>query len=188
MKNILFYLCCMLSFTACNNAKTEPTQQTYIPTPTGLEGIQKSATSASSATQSQGNNGALNPAHGAPGHRCDIAVGAPLNSSPAQTNTTTQAPVTQATTTAPVPTTANNQKLNPAHGQPGHKCEIAVGAPLDSKPTQAPAVTPQVAPQTTTKTSTPAATPVLNEKGQRLNPAHGQPGHKCEIAVGAPLI
>jgi len=26
---------------------------------------------------------ALNPAHGQPGHRCDIAVGAPLNSAPA---------------------------------------------------------------------------------------------------------
>jgi hypothetical protein len=69
----------------------------------------------------------MNPAHGQPGHRCDIAVGAPLNSKPTQ----------QTATTA----TANNQPvqqvapgMNPPHGQPGHRCDIAVGAPLDSKP------------------------------------------------------
>jgi len=26
--------------------------------------------------------------------------------------------------------------VNPAHGQPNHRCDIAVGAPLNSKPTQ----------------------------------------------------
>lgn len=52
---------------------------------------------------------ALNPAHGAPGHRCDIAVGQPLDSKP-------------------VP--QNNANINPPHGQPGHRCDIAVGAPL----------------------------------------------------------
>jgi hypothetical protein len=26
--------------------------------------------------------------------------------------------------------------MNPSHGQPGHRCDIAVGAPLNSKPTQ----------------------------------------------------
>lgn len=29
----------------------------------------------------------MNPAHGQPGHRCDVAVGAPLNSAPAKTTT-----------------------------------------------------------------------------------------------------
>ncbi|MFI5129511.1 MAG: hypothetical protein ACHQFX_05945 [Chitinophagales bacterium] len=106
----------------------------------------------------------LNPAHGQPGHRCEIAVGAPLDSKPAQTTTTTSLP------TPPVATTA---ALNPAHGQPGHRCEIAVGAPLDSKPAQ---------PTTTTSLPSP---PVATSAG--LNPAHGQPGHRCEIAVGAPL-
>ena len=28
-------------------------------------------------------------------------------------------------------TTASNLKINPAHGQPGHRCDLAVGAPLD---------------------------------------------------------
>jgi hypothetical protein len=67
----------------------------------------------------------MNPPHGQPNHRCDIAVGAPLNSKPAPANTqatnatTQQAPVTintqqaqQTTTTAP--------GMNPPHGQPNH--------------------------------------------------------------------
>ena len=83
----------------------------------------------------------LNPEHGKPGHRCDIAVGAPLTNAPA-TNTT------QTITSANVP--ANNVDvkpitpnvseivpgMNPQHGQPGHRCDIAVGAPLNSKPKQ----------------------------------------------------
>ncbi|MEI9909110.1 MAG: hypothetical protein WDO71_05235 [Bacteroidota bacterium] len=40
--------------------------------------------------------------------------------------------VTPATTSNPVSTAG----LNPAHGQPGHRCDISVGAPLDSKPAQ----------------------------------------------------
>lgn len=83
----------------------------------------------------------LNPAHGQPGHRCDIAVGAPLNSAPA-TATQPQATISNATqpTTISAPampvTPASaapadpNAKLNPAHGQPGHDCAIPVGAPL----------------------------------------------------------
>lgn len=52
----------------------------------------------------------LNPPHGEPGHRCDIAVGAPLGGNNPMNNTATN--------------------LNPPHGQPGHRCDIAVGAPL----------------------------------------------------------
>ncbi len=78
----------------------------------------------------------LNPAHGEPGHRCDISVGAPLNSAPSATSA--PAPQPQVVTTASQPITAPatttpanpNAKLNPAHGQPGHDCSIAVGAPL----------------------------------------------------------
>ena len=71
---------------------------------------------------------ALNPAHGMPNHRCDIAVGAPLNSAP-KINVTA-APRLQ-TPTLPLPTQgAYASGTNPAHGQPGHDCSIAVGAPL----------------------------------------------------------
>lgn len=91
----------------------------------------------------------------------------------------------------PVPASASTA-LNPAHGQPGHRCDIAVGAPLNSPAAQpAPAVTPV---QTAPVQSAPSnellprkATPVNGVSATGLNPAHGQPGHRCDIAVGAPL-
>lgn len=82
----------------------------------------------------------LNPAHGQPGHRCDIPVGSPLNSKPEQPAVTTisQPSATQAPATPVINTTPGTgvalPGLNPAHGQPGHRCDIAVGAPLNSKP------------------------------------------------------
>lgn len=103
---------------------------------------------------------------------------------------TTTAPVqpSKPAVTQPAPAAnTTNVALNPAHGQPGHRCDIAVGAPLNSAPAAAnkpPAPTPsapivmptQPAPSTGTGTATGP-----------LNPAHGQPGHRCDIAVGAPL-
>ncbi len=157
------------------------------------------------------NTSGLNPAHGQPGHKCEVAVGAPLNSAPTATTTnakpaiqnqviTTSAPtVTSTSSTPPVKVAAG---MNPAHGQPGHKCEIAVGAPLNSAPattTTSPTTTPTVNSNVTPGSITPsiinttptittpttASTPAKVAPG--MNPAHGQPGHKCEIAVGAPL-
>lgn len=93
------------------------------------------------ANNTNASSGKLNPAHGQPGHRCDIAVGQPLNS-PAKSNTTVPAanvtpvnnplPAQPATTqpSSPFPGTGTTAKLNPAHGQPGHDCSIAVGQPL----------------------------------------------------------
>ena len=78
--------------------------------------------------------------------------------------------------------------MNPAHGQPGHRCDIEVGAPLDSKPTQ-PAQMQQSAPSAAPvqiQGAKPATAPAANTTG-KVNPAHGQPGHDCTIAVGAPL-
>ena len=86
---------------------------------------------------------ALNPQHGEPGHRCDIAVGAPLNAPAAgtiQPGVPTTAP--SATVAAATPDTKKvtpnstpaTAALNPKHGEPGHRCDIAVGAPLNSKP------------------------------------------------------
>ena len=73
----------------------------------------------------------LNPAHGQPGHRCDIAVGAPLNSAPATATQPQTVPAQTVTAPAPAPAPADpTAKLNPAHGQPGHDCSIPVGAPL----------------------------------------------------------
>ena len=74
----------------------------------------------------------MNPAHGQPGHRCDIAVGTPLNT-PALANSkqTIPAPVTNVTTAAaPAESTPTPEGMNPPHGQTNHRCDIAVGAAL----------------------------------------------------------
>jgi hypothetical protein len=93
----------------------------------------------------------MNPAHGQPGHRCDIAVGAPLNSPPAQVSTptinTNTPPTPSITNTAPVINTAPAKTvaagMNPEHGQPGHRCDISVGAPLNS-PVTTPAIKQEI--------------------------------------------
>lgn len=154
----------------------------------------------------------LNPPHGQPGHRCDIAVGAPL---PNDGNVVAQAqsqahPVSQGEAMPVVSSGMPQQvvqvqqpqnqqsyvgpkgeKLNPPHGQPGHRCDIPVGAPLNSKPAAQPAapqqqvtqqqivIDPQQAQQHTGTTE-----PGFSGKP---NPPHGQPGHRCDIAVGATL-
>ena len=160
----------------------------------------------------QGSGVTLNPPHGQPGHRCDIAVGAPL---PNDGNVVAQAqsqahPVSQGEAmpvvsggmpqqVVQVQQPQNQQsyvgpkgeKLNPPHGQPGHRCDIPVGAPLNSKPAAQPAapqqqvtqqqivIDPQQAQQHTGTTE-----PGFSGKP---NPPHGQPGHRCDIAVGATL-
>lgn len=98
--------------------------------------------------------------------------------------------------------------LNPPHGEPGHRCEIPVGSPLN-----APAAVESAASANTP--TTPAATEAANsynsmaptvENARRLNatqgnqtqvpatgekpklnPPHGQPWHRCDIMVGSPL-
>jgi len=97
----------------------------------------------------------LNPKHGEPGHRCDIAVGAPLDSKPAQVVTTPQPAVTQ------VSGMKAGKGLNPPHGQPNHRCDLAVGAPLNSKP--APVVSPVPIPTSETKNT---GTKVLETKSE----------------------
>ena len=128
----------------------------------------------------------INPAHGQPGHRCDIAVGAPLPATAQAANPTSGTLNTAAN--QPAALTANNSSanapangLNPAHGQPGHRCDIAVGAPLNSQPA-AKTTTPSVS-----SVSKPAVLQPDTLFAKGLNPAHGQPGHRCDIAVGKPL-
>ena len=100
-------------------------------------------------------------------------------------------PVSTTPTSVPAPA-ATAKGMNPAHGQPGHRCDIAVGAPLNSAPAAKPQVsttsttaTPQVVSAPAQTTVTPTATPTVTAPG--MNPPHGQPGHDCSIAVGAPL-
>ncbi len=68
---------------------------------------------------------AINPAHGQPGHRCDIPVGAPLNGTSESSNS---APAINKTNQVPASISGNG--INPPHGQPGHRCDIKVGDPL----------------------------------------------------------
>jgi hypothetical protein len=83
--------------------------------------------------------------------------------------------------------------MNPPHGQPNHRCDIAVGAPLNSPkgatPPPPPAPMQQVAPQgqaTINQVDMASGTTAV-KTAAGMNPPHGQLGHKCEIAVGAPL-
>jgi len=97
-------------------------------------------------------------------------------------------------TVTPVSPSANpaSTEINPPHGQPGHRCDNPTGATHSAPPVNnvAPAsggitlsnpaspqqiITPAPAPQAPTQTA------------PGMNPAHGQPGHDCAIAVGAPL-
>lgn len=71
----------------------------------------------------------------------------------------------------------NTAGMNPEHGQPGHRCDLPVGAPLSGAPATSPQVTPVQSPASTT--------PIKVADG--LNPPHGQPGHRCDIQVGEPL-
>ncbi len=90
--------------------------------------------------------------------------------------------------------------MNPAHGQPGHRCDIPVGAPLNSPPgqgagqTAAPAAQPSQGgflggdAQAQAPAQQQAAAQVTAPGMQgKPNPAHGQPGHRCDIQVGQPL-
>lgn len=137
----------------------------------------------------------LNPAHGQPGHRCDVAVGAPIPATAPVSNTAAIKPAatnTVATTTPVIPpatttSTAPASGMNPAHGKAGHRCDIAVGQPLNSPPaakttTSPVATTAPTLQASPLQTATTAPTPANG-----LNPAHGQPGHRCDIAVGQPL-
>lgn len=135
-----------------------------------------------------------------------------VQSIPAQTYTqqptiqnvapTQNQPVTTSQTLTPNPQVATKKGMNPPHGQPGHRCDIAVGAPLNSppgnanKPKAGTAITQQIDPSkfTTQTTSQPTGAPaILNPDAAAtttapgMNPPHGQPGHQCGIAVGAPL-
>jgi hypothetical protein len=216
-KNLYFYkmkyipylsvMVALSTIVACGHGKpadettTTGTPSTLVPsssttqpqtTPVNLNSNTLPATPAI-ATPTTATTAGLNPPHGQPGHRCEIAVGAPLNTAPAQPTspaiqTTPTTPVNISTSQPAQPvinTAATAPGMNPAHGQPGHRCDIAVGAPLNSKPAQQPATNTTTPVNLTTEQ---AAKPVASTKvAPGMNPAHGEPGHRCDIAVGAPL-
>lgn len=149
MKNYIgLLLLAGLALNSCKNEQEikESTPTAVIPfTEVGNKMRNESAAKVATPTNTTGTNApivataeGMNPPHGQAGHRCDIPVGAPLNSPapPAQPNskiaTTPQMTVTPTTsaTTTTTPTTPTPEGMNPPHGQEGHRCDIAVGAAL----------------------------------------------------------
>jgi hypothetical protein len=142
----------------------------------------------------------INPEHGQPGHVCELPVGQLIPENMLPKNNGEQ-PNTTNIQTSTDPTPATKPGMNPAHGQPGHRCDIAVGEPLsDAGPASTPAtITP--APATTVSNQPNVSYPVVSSPLQYsadhfsdttkvaagMNPAHGQPGHRCDISVGEPL-
>lgn len=116
-----------------------------VATPAGAQPISINAQAATQPVAQQSTAAGMNPAHGQPGHRCDIPVGSPLNSKPAAQPTNPTGTLSTITTPAPAPATtqATAPGMNPPHGQPGHRCDIPVGSPLNSKPAQ-PAAPPVI--------------------------------------------
>jgi hypothetical protein len=64
--------------------------------------------------------------------------------------------------------------MNPPHGEPGHRCDIPVGQPLNSKP--APVQQPV---QQNMAQNAPAPTPAPTGPKPAVNPPHGEPWHDC---------
>ena len=98
MKSFLsLFFATALFFTSCKKeAETSNTTPTNV-VPFTEVGKQMQSQSQVASQQQQNTNkpptttaAGMNPAHGQAGHRCDIAVGAPLNSQAAATATATQ--------------------------------------------------------------------------------------------------
>jgi hypothetical protein len=86
------------------------------------------------------------------------------------------------------PATATVVKgMNPQHGQAGHRCDIAVGAPLNAPVVAAANSQPQNAPAPTYTVNNSAGAADEAPTAEGMNPPHGQQNHRCDIAVGAPL-
>jgi hypothetical protein len=201
------------------NANNLPTQ---VPTGANVNLQQPAATMPQNIVNNK--TGAVaNPPHGQPGHVCGTT---PTGAATPTTTTTTAPQNVQTVITTPtqiktppqqinnikpaVVANTGNSKKNPAHGQPGHRCDIPAGAPLNSAPQKT--TTPKAANTNTPVAATPTivnpstmpalqstqavqnndaanGTPALisNTTGAKLNPEHGKPGHDCKVAVGQPL-
>ena len=143
MKKLLIIPVILISFIffRCNNAPKETgTEQMPVNTETTEEAgmmppMESEAVDAEVQTEAVQPAAtaevALNPAHGEPGHRCDIAVGAPLNSAPSEPAGQEIKMESIQPATAPAPASVMTAPgMNPPHGEPGHDCSIPVGQPL----------------------------------------------------------
>jgi hypothetical protein len=147
------------------------------------------------------------PAKKDSGQAQQVPVLPPTQEQSAPAGTEPHEPVVIETATQPSPEQHDAEiMLNPPHGEPFHRCEIPVGAPLNSAPTQQITNNPvqSPSPQTQNIANNPFAPTVENAARMnssqarsrtapatgtkpRLNPPHGEPWHRCDIAVGSPL-
>ena len=119
------------------------------------------------------------PARKGPGSNSGTTQSAPASS---QSSTASPVPLANPIEAAPLlaPESVTAPGMNPPHGQPNHRCDIPVGAPLDSPPGTRPTSPSPSQLNLPAQTTTPSTAP-------GMNPPHGQPNHRCDIAVGAPL-
>lgn len=165
MKPLPIAVAAALVFSACQGNKQETIDRSLLPD--------------SSKAPAASNTAPVNTANPqvlpfTPNTNMATASGTPVVPVPAPV--TASQPVAEPVFTAP--------GMNPPHGQPGHRCDIAVGAPLNSQPAKAAAATTS-APQQTVTMSQPVPAKTVTAPG--MNPPHGEPNHRCDIAVGAPL-
>ncbi|MBZ9629544.1 hypothetical protein LB465_02040 [Salegentibacter sp. LM13S] len=73
---------------------------------------------------------------------------------------------------------AETPDVNPPHGEPGHRCDMPVGASLSG------ANNNTNAGSSSKMTTSPIR---LKESKPTKNPPHGEPYHDCSIPVGADL-
>ena len=117
-----------LFFISCQDSKETTKETDNVVPEASLEQKMQQLESVSPSSSSSSTMTGANPPHGQPGHRWDIAVGAPLDgSSPVKASASPSSPVQIQSNSVNEGTGAG---LNPAHGQPGHRCDIKVGDPL----------------------------------------------------------
>jgi hypothetical protein len=121
------FISCKDKETAEENIPTTVQEATLEQKKQALENVAPTSTSTSASMAT----GAINPAHGQPGHDCAVPVGAPLNGG----GTSSQSKPIQTinangNTSSPVKPISGSGAINPPHGQPGHRCDIQVGDPL----------------------------------------------------------
>ena len=178
MKMKIIVALCLSSFfvmTACQDKEAAPTETPTTITETATTPVTSEATEAITTTEAPaaptGEAPKLNPAHGQPFHRCEIAVGAPLDGSGNTAQTAPPAPQAEGPKSF-FKTVQSQQQADPKPA-------------MNAAPSPAPVQTTQTT--TTQSTSAQTAAAEANTPRPKNNPAHGQPHHRCEIKVGDPL-
>lgn len=181
---LLLLLGTSLLFTACKKTEEAPistetkTETTATEKPVANDVSNITPTPAPAATQTAtpaGQPPKINPPHGQPFHRCEIAVGAPLDgSAPTQRQGATPppAPVQQNAPKSFFKTVQSQQQANSTQ-------------PVASAPQPTPQTTQTVQAKPTPKPALPTAK--ADGPKPKNNPPHGQPHHRCDVKVGDPL-